>query len=66
MHNLMMIVFYGTTGDSEQGADITSRSDRKKRKEPVGKERGSHSNKNKIIRFKNSPGEHKYLIKTLT
>lgn len=36
MHNLMMIVFYGTTGDSEQDADITSRSDRKKRKEPVG------------------------------
>lgn len=48
MHNLMMIVFYGTTGDSEQGADITSRSDRKKRKESVGKERRSHSNKNKI------------------
>lgn len=48
MHNLMMIVFYGTTGDSEQGADITSRSDRKKRKEPVGKERRSHPNKNKI------------------
>lgn len=48
MHNLMMIVFYGTTGDSEQDADITSRSDRKKQKEPVGKERGSHSNKNKI------------------